>query len=160
MVVSIIFTPCPFTDLCPTVFRCTTHRIINIIASYVFFVFGPYLNYCFVVSALATISSCPNISHTLVILLYYCDAFRYRMTLLFIIYTAHECLSSFSPSGDLLSSLGLKKCLDTILFVQGLEVVIPYQHHSSQLAVAKQINVSLTSDMFLVWGQGIGVKRI
>jgi hypothetical protein len=70
------------------------------------------------------------------------------------------CLASFSPSGDLLSSLGLKKRLDTILFVQGLEVVIPYQCHSSQQAVAKQTNVSLTSDMFLVWGQGIGVKRI
>ena len=55
-----------------------------------------------------------------------------------------------------MSSLGLKKCLDTVFFVQGLEVVIPYQCRSSQQAVAKQTNVSLTSDMFLVWEQGIG----
>jgi len=50
------------------------------------------------------------------------------------------------------SSLGLKKCLDAVFFVQGLEVVITYQCHSSQQAVAKQTNVSLTSDMFLVYG--------
>ena len=87
------------------------------------------------------------------------------MTLLFGIYTVSNPkliglvypLSSV-PSGTV-PSLGLKKRPDTVFFVQGLEVVIPYQCHSSQQVVAKQTNVSLTSDMFLVWGQGIGIKR-
>jgi hypothetical protein len=47
--------------------------------------------------------------------------------------------------------LDLKKSLDTICFVQGLELVVPCQCHSCQCAIARHANVSLTPDMFLVW---------